>query len=138
MKVDVSDDNGGTWVALGGYYALVPLITPLTVKRVPYVTGWGGALVLSNDWTLGVAYNQLVTGTTRDPGQALIEACVGEFLTAATLTVRWYDRNGLAEAYQGVAAVSTAKAATGVAELDRVTALFTGDGELLKIANPLP
>lgn len=137
MQVDVSDDNGTTWTPLGGIYALDPRVTPLTARRIPYVKGWGGSLVLSNDWTLGVAYNQLVTGTARDAGQALIEARVGKFLTGAQLTVRWYDRNGLAEAWQGVGSLAVTRAASGVADIDRVAALFTGDGALLEIVNPV-
>lgn len=136
LKVDVSPD-GTAWTPVTGVYSVAPVITPVTAKRIPYVKGWGGSLVLSEDWALTLGYKMRINVAARDAGQVLVEACVGQHLVHAQIWVRWYDRTGLPEARQGFASVAVAPAADAAQSIARFVATFTGDGELTEIANPL-
>ena len=136
-RVDVSTDGLTSWQQIKAVFAVTPDVPQVVGNRVAWVDGWGGAVVLSNGWSLVCSYNQLITGTTRDAGQALVEGCVGQLVNSALLYVRWYDRAGLADAWQGQAAVRVSRVGTGVDDLDRVTVTFTGDGALASIVNPI-
>lgn len=135
-RVDVSS-NGSSWHALAGITALDPEVTPVKVATVVF-GGRPRTRVRDVAWSLSATYLQLVTGTTRDSGQGLVEGCVNQLGDDAVLFVRWYDRDGLADAWQGKASVELTRAATGVPDAALMTALFTGDGALAQIVNPLP
>jgi hypothetical protein len=108
----------------------------VTANRIIYTGGWGGSVVLSNNWTLTVTYKQRATGSSRDAGQSKVESRVGQTLADALIWVRWYDRNGIDDGQSGQATVAVSKAVTGPDGLDSVTVVFTGDGELTAIDNP--
>lgn len=136
LKVDVSVNGTSAWQPLAAKVLIDPEIVPILNPT----TQWGktpGVDVESYTWSLVCVYNQLTTtGVTRDPGQALVESCQAAVGDAAKLWVRWYDRNGLAEAWQGWGAVTVQRNASGVPDLSQIRVTFTADGDLTPIANP--
>jgi hypothetical protein len=50
--------------------------------------------------------------------------------------MRWYDRDGLPEAYEGTGIVKWEASGGEHTALDQVEITITGDGELLLIDNP--
>jgi hypothetical protein len=51
--------------------------------------------------------------------------------------VRWYDRDGLPEAYEGIAIVTWAPSGGEYTALDQVEVTLTGNGPLTLIDNPV-
>ena len=135
-RVEVSTD-GTTWVRVNGINDLSPQVTPNKQDDSDYENdGWMSQVITQQAWTLGIKYNAKASAGVRDAGQALIEARVGQFDTASTINVRWYDKTGLPEAKQGVAIVEVQRAKTGVADLNEMQATLTGQGALNNISNP--
>lgn len=135
-RVEVSTD-ATTWVRVNGINDLSPQVTPNKQDDSDYENdGWASSVITQQAWTLGIKYNAKASSGVRDAGQALIEACVGQFDTASQLYVRWYDKTGLPEAKQGQGIVEVQRSKTGVSDLNEMSATFTGQGALTDITNP--
>lgn len=138
FRVDVSTVAAPTtWVPLKGINDLNPAISPNLVGSDDYDSnGFSSFEKTMQGWVLTAKCLRKTTAGVFDPGQELVRAAQLGFGDAARVNVRWYDRNGAPEAFQGLALVGWAPSKTGVADLDEVTATFTGDGILTPIANP--
>lgn len=137
LMVDVSA-AGDTWHPLTGVTIVDPLVIPRVIRRTRYSGGWGGSYVLGHDWTLAVTYTMRAHDVDNRPdAQQLIEDGWADIGGDARLYVRWYDRGGLWDGRQGRATYATANAATGSPNIARVSVLFTGEGPLDEIDNPL-
>lgn len=138
FKVDVSTIAApNTWVNFKGINDLNPAISPTLVGSDDYDSnGFSSFEKTMQGWVLTAkALRKTVSGVF-DPGQELVRAAQLQFGDLGRVNVRWYDRNGAPEAFQGVAVVGWTASKTGVADLDEATATFTGDGILTSIANP--
>lgn len=140
FRVDVTSDLtlAGGWVQLNGVNDFKPDVAPNMVDTSAYDTnGWNSMEITANQWsaTVGVFRRQDLVGVY-DPGQELVRACIAQFGTAARVGLRWYDKNGSPEAYQGVAIVKWERGQTGVNDVETVTVTLTGDGALATITNP--
>lgn len=138
FKVDVSTIAAPTtWVSLKGIDDLNPAISPNLVPADDYDSnGFSSFEKTMQGWVLTIKALRKTTAGVFDPGQELVRAAQLQFGDLARVNVRWYDRNGVAEAFQGVAVVGYTASKTGVADLDEVTITLTGDGILSAIANP--
>lgn len=138
FKVDVSTLAAPTaWVPFKGINDLNPPVTPTLQAADDFDTnGWSSFEKTMQAWILTVKALRKTVAGVFDPGQELVRGCQLGFGDAARINVRWYDRNGAPEAFQGVAIVGWAPSKTGVADLDEVTTTFTGDGTLTPITNP--
>jgi hypothetical protein len=136
FKVDVSTDNA-TWVPLKGINDLNPAISNTTVSADDFDTsGFNAIEKTAIGWVLTIkALRKTISGVF-DAGQELVRAAQLQFGDSARVYVRWYDRNGAAEAFSGKAVVGYSASQTGVDALDEVTITLTGDGVLSSIANP--
>jgi hypothetical protein len=136
FKFDVSADNT-TWINVKGINDLNPQENPTTVGADTYDTnGFNAFEKTMTGWSIVAKALRSTVGTVFDPGQELVRTTRFAFGTTARLYVRWYDRNGAAEAYSGQAIVDYAPSKTGVADLDEITMTFKGDGVLAPITNP--
>lgn len=139
FRVDVTSDLGlaGGWTELKGIYTLKPTVDANTVDTSAYDTnGWDSFEITSNSWGLTASVWRRTTSGLFDAGQELVRACVGQFGDGARIGVRFYDKNGGAEAYQGVAIVKWERANDGVKDVDAATITLMGDGQRLTISNP--
>lgn len=138
FRVDVSTLAApSTWVAFRGINDLNPPITPTLQGADDYDTnGWASFEKTMQAWILTIKALRKTTAGVFDPGQELVRGSQLGFGDAARVNVRWYDRNGAPEAFQGVAIVGWVPSKTGVADLDEVTCTLTGDGTLTPIPNP--
>lgn len=135
-RVDVSAD-ATTWLQLIGINDFAPNVSPTKKDTTTYDnTGWGSSEITLNAWSATIKMLRQTSAGVLDPSQELIRARVAQFGTAARIYVRWYDRNGLAEAYQGYAIVEWARSKTASDDVDEATVTLTGDGALTNIANP--
>lgn len=137
FKVDVSAD-ATNWIPYKGINDLNPSVTPTTVDTSDFDTdGWTSSEIPMNAWSLVIkAFRKTVAGVF-DAGQELVRQCVAQSGDSARIYVRWYDRNGADEAYQGWGIVTWAPSKTGVADVDEVTVTINGDGARTDIANPV-
>jgi hypothetical protein len=136
FKADVSVD-GTSWVPLLGINDLNPAISPTLVGSDDYDSnGFTGFEKTMQGWVLTAKCRRATNAGEFDPGQELARAAQLQFGDGARLHIRWYDRNGAPEAYQGIAIVGYTASKTGVTDLDEVTITLTGDGLLAQIDNP--
>lgn len=135
-RVQVSADNA-TWLTVTGLNDFNPSITPSLQSADDYESdGWASSEVTMQAWKVTVKANRKAEGGVEDPAFALLRARVGEFGDAARIYVRYFRKDGVAEARSGRAIVEMTPSKTGVADLNEWTVVFTGDGALAKIANP--
>lgn len=138
FKVDVSSIAApASWLNLKGINDLNPAVSPNNQAADDYDSnGYNSFEKTMQGWVVTIKALRKTVAGVFDPGQELVRAAQLQFGDLARVNVRWYDRNGAAEAFQGVALVSWTPSKTGVADLDEVTIVLTGDGILAPIANP--
>lgn len=139
FRVDCTADLtlAGGWLQLNGIYTLKPSVDPKMIDTSAYDTnGWDSNEVISNGFSVNAGFWRRTVAGVYDPGQELLRARVGQFGDAARVGVRWYDKNGGPEAYQGVTLVKWERAQDGVADADAASVSLTGDGVLFTITNP--
>ena len=141
FRVDVSTDLtlAGGWLQLNGVNDFKADVKPSLVDASAYDTNGSGSFEKTfEEWTASASVFRRLTAGVYDAAQELVRGrTVGQFGDSARVGVRWYDKNGGPEAYQGVAIVEWARAKTGVKDIDEVTISFTGtDVPLVSIVNP--
>ncbi len=142
FRVDINTGTSTTpvWTQLRGITALTPNISEATLQdSSTYDTnGWGSSEKTMQRWSLAITANIVKDDddNLRDAAQEKIRAAAIAFGAAARVSVRFYDRDGEPEAYQGVALCQYQPAGGGPDALDSATFTLTGDGELNSIANP--
>lgn len=139
FRVEVTTDLtlAGGWTQLNGISALKPSIDPNMVETSAYDTdGWDSFEITGNAWGLTTTFFRRTVSGVYDPAQELLRACQGQFGDSARVGVRWFDKDGGPEAYQGVAIVKWERAQDGVKDVDSATVTLSGDGVLTTISNP--
>ena len=139
FRVDVTSDLtlASGWVENKGIYSLKPSVNPNLVDTSAYDTnGWDSFEITGNAWSLAVSFWRRTSTGVYDPGQELVRARQGQSGDAARVGVRWYDKNGGPEAFEGVAIVGWERANDGVKDADAAQVTLTGDGILTPISNP--
>lgn len=145
VEVDTSvAQDGSSWTAVGGLTNFQPAIAQTTQDDSDYddvddVTGisWGSDVVTQLKWSLVMKLSRkTTTGYTEDPGQAQIRSCYDKSGDDANLHVRWYDRNGGDEAYEGTGLVEWSEDGGDLTQLSSVSVTVMGRGKRLTIDNP--
>jgi hypothetical protein len=140
VDVDISFPAGPvTWAPLLGITDFKPAVAPTLQEASDYDSdGWVGQEKTMQAWTAEVTIlRKKDNAGLFPPAQEALRACEDKFGEAARAHIRWYDRDGGDEAYEGYAIVQWARANSGVADLDAATVTLTGDGARTPIANPL-
>ncbi len=136
FKVDVSAD-GTTWIPLLGIQDFAPKENPVTVSVMDYDTnGFDSFEKPATGWDIVIKARRVVSSGVFDPGQELVRARQYQFGDSNRVYIRYYDRNGAAEAWSGRALVQWDQAKTAAADVEEITATFKGDGVLSAITNP--
>jgi hypothetical protein len=139
FRLDITTDLtlAGGWTQLNGISSMKPSVDPNTVETSAYDTdGWESFEITGNAFGLTATFFRRTVSGVYDPAQEILRACVGQFGDAARVGVRWYDKNGGPEAFQGVTIVGWERAQDGVKDVDSATVKLTGDGALSTITNP--
>jgi hypothetical protein len=136
-RADVSKD-GINWVQIMGMNDFNPAIDRTTQDSSDYESdGWGSSEITMQAWSVDIKANRKTNSGVFDPGQELCRLASDKFGEDARLYVRWYDKNGGTEAYQGRGIVEFSRSKTGVTDLDEAEIKITGDGARKEIPNPL-
>lgn len=136
-RLQVSVDGSTNWLTFSGLNDMNPSINPNNVDASDYESnGWSASEITMYDWSIQIKANRKATSGVEDPAFAAVRACQGQFGDSARLYVRWFRKDGIAEAWSGRAIVSATPSKTGVADLNEWNVTFTGDGILTPITNP--
>jgi len=139
LDVDTSvAQDGSAWTNVRAVLDLQPSITPTMQDDSDYDSdGWGSDVKTMLKWSNVVKLGRKVAaGYVEDPGQAAIHVAHDQFGADGVVHVRWYDRNGGTEAYEGFAQVQWSEDGGDAAALSTVSVTLTGQGARLTITNP--
>lgn len=138
FKVDVSTDNVN-FVPINGMTDFNPQETPTMQKADDYDSnGFNAFEKTMTGGKVVVKANRKLTGSGAfDPGQEVVRGTAFQFGTAARVYMRYYDRNGAAQAYSGYWLAEYNQSKTAVADIEEVTMTFTADGQVSSITNPI-
>jgi hypothetical protein len=141
-RVDV---NMGTDVAPD--WQLLPAITNHSPKSPPDIEddstydegGWASNTKTGQSWSAETTFNRKATpdSTAYSAVHEKLRAAHFGFGTDSKVEIRWYDRDGLPEAYQGTALVTWEASGGNRTALEQIKVTFTGTGQLMLIDNPL-
>lgn len=137
---DVASTGTG-WVQVRAITGLKPTIDSNMEDDSDYDSdGWGSEVKTAMSWKLELDLGRKVGVTSRayDPGQEIIRVAGDKFGPDSVVRVRWYDRNGGPEAYEGYASVDWAPEGGSYSDLDKAKATLSGQGARTVITNPVP
>lgn len=145
--VDISADGdanytpGSAWVKVRAIAGLKPTLDSNMEDDSDYDgDGWASETKTGMGWALEIDLLRKigVVSQAPDPGQEIIRLAADEFGPASIVHVRWFDRNGGPEAYQGYASASWEPEGGSSTDLDKASAKLSGQGKRNKITNPYP
>lgn len=142
FKVDVmagsNDPTTGTWTPVRGIQELTPAKEDNLEDDSDYDSdGWTSQVRTGQSWSLELKVARKAEGgTVYDPGQEIIRTASDQFGVDGTVLVRWYNRDGGAEAYQGRAIAGFTDDGGSTTALSTATLTLTGNGARTKITNP--
>lgn len=132
--------DGSNWQQFFGITDFKPTMPPQIQDSTTYDTaGWAENTKTLQSWSLEVTFNRQTSSdntTFNTVHEAFRTAALG-FGAASKVSVRWYDRDGLPEAYQGLALVTWEPSGGDAKALDQIKATLTGTGPLAQITNPV-
>lgn len=141
LDVNTGSTASPTWTQVRAMAEFTPGIDSNLEDDSDYDSdGWGSQAKTSMQWSLAATFIRKVGVTTGnyDPGQERIRQSADAFGPDAVVHVRWYDREGGPEAYEGFAIVSWEPQGGDVNALDRAAVTLTGQGARTEITNPTP
>jgi hypothetical protein len=141
VEIDSTPTAGSpTWIPVRGVAELDPKLDQSEEDDTDYDTdGWGSSVVTLLTWSLTLKLIRKAQGTTDayDPGQEVIRTAHDQLGGAALVHVRWYDKAGLPEAYEGWASVKWSSAGGDSSKLDIANVILGGNGAREAITNPV-
>lgn len=140
VEVDSSVAKDGTgYIPVRGISDFQPTAPGTLVDDSDYEDeGWGSDAKTGMKWSNAIKVTRKVGINSRayDPGQQILFAAHDQFDEDGLVRVRWYDRNGGDEAYEGYANVEWAPDGGPTTALSTGTFTLSGSGKRNKIANP--
>lgn len=145
FKLDV---NTGTiavpvWSQVVGLIELNPTVEPTDQDDFDYDSnGWKGSTRTMRMWDLEfkISYKQDSVTFVANPTHTYLRNASNALGAASVVHVRWYDRNGAAEAYEGFGLVKWTPDGGDAEQLNQVSIAVTPSAtspELVEITNPL-
>lgn len=139
LDVDTSSTATPSWTQVRGISEFTPTIDTTLEDDSDYDSdGWASQTKTQLAWAIKATVMRKIGVDTGayDPGQEVLRLAGESFGTDGVVHVRWYDREGGDEAYEGYAEVSWAPAGGSTTALSSVAVTLTGKGARLPIANP--
>lgn len=142
FAVDVNTGTSAdpTWTRVRAITGLSPTVDSNMEDDSDYDSdGWGSSVKTGMTWSLELTVARKVGFESRafDPGQEKLREAADKFGPAGSVQIRWYDRDGGAEAYSGLATVAYAPGGGAYTALDTATITLTGQGARTTITNPI-
>lgn len=144
ISADIASGNtflrGAQWLQVRGISDFKPTIDSKMEDDSDYDSdGWSSSTKTGMGWKLEMTLQRKVGITSRayDPGQEAIRAAADQFGPDSVVHVRWYDREGGLEAYEGYASVEWSPEGGEYTALDKAKTTLNGQGARTVIANPV-
>jgi hypothetical protein len=141
LQIDMSStQDGSDWqTVLGVTDFKPPAPDPNIEDSSDYESGgWNGNTKTAQSWELSVTINRKINDQVKvyHPTHEAFRQAAFKFGSGSMVHLRWYDRDGLPEAYEGSGIVKFEYSGGEHTALDQVEITVTGDGELAMIDNP--
>ncbi|MFF4738779.1 phage tail tube protein [Streptomyces sp. NPDC001262] len=140
LEVDTSTTSTPVWTLLPGVTEFAPKIEPTQQEVTTYdAEGWVEQAVTMLAWSIEttIAHRAHPTTGAFNPTQEYIRKASMAFGAASYVRVRYYDRTGADDAYEGSALVTWEPDGGGPDEVDTIKITLTGSGPLRSITNPV-
>ncbi|MFE5777079.1 phage tail tube protein [Brachybacterium sp. NPDC056505] len=133
-----ADPEAAEWIDLRGIQELTPGKEDNLEDDSDYDSdGWTSQVRTGQSWSLEVkALRKMSADKAYDPGQEIVRTASDQFGVDGTVLVRWFNRDGGDEAYQGRAQAGFTDDGGSVTDLSTATITLTGTGKRETIANP--
>lgn len=141
IDVDLSDAMASTWILVKGLNEFQPSPNKATMQddNAYEDGGYLSRTKTALSWALTLKLVRRTTNptaTTYDVGQERLRHLAETLGPLGVAHVRWYDRNGGLEAYEGFAEVEWDNDGGPIDALEKVTVVLTGKGTRTLITNP--
>ncbi|WP_369377662.1 phage tail tube protein [Streptomyces sp. cg36] len=140
LELDTSITGTPAWSLVPGITEFTPKVEPTQQDVTTYdAEGWTEQAVTMLAWSIETTIAHRahpVTGAFNPAQEALRKASMS-FGAGSYAKVRYYDRNGADDAYQGQALVTWEPDGGGPDEVDTIKVTLTGNGPLTAITNPV-
>lgn len=140
-KIDVDSSealDGSAYIPVRGMTDFQPSLAFTTQDDSDYESvGWGLDAKTQQKWSNVLKLSRKrASGYVEDPGQKVLRDAHDQFGSDSVVRVRWYDRNGGDEAYEGYAMVEWSEDGGNAAALSAVSVTLMGQGARSLIENP--
>lgn len=140
VDVDLATTGGPQWTWLPGIQEFDPKVDPTQQDATTYDDdGWTDQTVTQLAWSLELTMLRRCHPDTKafNAAQERLRQASEQFGDGSRVHVRWYDKEGRDEAYEGYALVSWERDGTATDDLESINVTLTGKGKRTPIANPL-
>lgn len=143
VDVDLSDEQDGSdWSPLRGRTSLVPSAAATKQDDTDFDDvddlgmSWQSQTVTQLAWTITGTVGRKKYAGDYDAAQEALRLAAEKGGDPAIVHVRWYDRTGGPESYEGFAIVEWTPKGGGTTDLDMVDFTLTGKGPRTTVPNP--
>ncbi|MFG7941186.1 hypothetical protein DEH18_33435 [Streptomyces sp. NHF165] len=140
LELDTGKDGTETWALVPGITEFTPKIEPTQQDTTTYdAEGWSEQTTTMLAWSIEVtlAHRAHPESGKFNAAQETLRKASMRFGDASYVQVRYYDREGRDDAYQGRALVTWEPDGGGPDEVDSIKVTLTGSGPLKEITNPI-
>jgi len=140
-RVDIDTGTSTTtWAWLPGINDFNPKVDQTTQPDTTYDDdGWANPAVTELAWSIELTMLRRCHPTTKafNPAQEKLRLASDQFGDGSRVHIRWYDREGRAEAFEGHVIVKWERDGTATDDLESIKVTLTGKGKRTAIDNPL-
>jgi hypothetical protein len=140
LDLNAATDVAPDWQQVIAISEFVPKYPPNIEDSSVYDDGgWAGNAKTGQAWSIELTISRKIdeNAKTYVPTHEQLRLAAFASGSASRVPLRFMDRNGLPEAYQGKAIVTWEPQGGEYTALDTVKVTLTGDGPLVPITNPL-
>ncbi|TGB03303.1 hypothetical protein E2651_25365 [Streptomyces sp. MZ04] len=139
LELNTGTDTTSVWMLVPGVQEFAPKVEPTQQKSTTYDDeGWADSTVTELAWSIEAKLAHRCHPTTGvfNAAQEKLRLASETFGVASRVHVRYYDREGRDEAYEGYALATWEPDGGAADDLDTVKVTLTGKGPRKKITNP--
>ncbi|MFD6416007.1 phage tail tube protein [Streptomyces sp. NPDC060194] len=142
LQLDLSAaQDGSDWQTVFGIAEFTPPAPDPNIEdSSDYESGgWNGKTKTAQEWELAVTLNRKINDQVKvfHATHEYLRRAAWLFGSGSKAHLRWFDRQGMPEAYEGRGVVQWEASGGEHTALDQVEVTIHGDGELLLIDNPI-
>ncbi|KUF19589.1 phage tail tube protein [Streptomyces silvensis] len=139
LELNTGTEAAPVWALVPGVQEFAPKVEPTQQKSTTYDDeGWADSTVTELAWSIETKLAHRCHPTTRafNAAQERLRLASENFGSASRVHIRYYDREGRPEAYEGFALVTWEPDGGAADDLDTVKVTLTGKGPRRTITNP--